>query len=388
MGPLGSIRVLEFAGIGPGPMCAMALSDLGAQVLRLDRPSPAALGIAKPARFDYLLRGRKRLAVDLKSEADIALVLDLVAGADAIIEGFRPGTMERLGLGPDVCLARNPRLVYARMTGWGQTGPLAKSAAHDINYIAISGALDAIGRKGAPPTVPLNLIGDYAGAVYMAMGILAGIVHSRETGQGQVVDTAIADTTAHLMTHAYGMCAAGMTSPERGTNVLDGGVPYYDVYRCRDGTFISIGAIEEKFFHELIVRLGFDPKTFPPQRDVARHAEMRRAFEDRFLQKTREEWCAELEGTDACFAPVLTAAEAASHPHYQARRSFVDVDGLAQPAPVPVFSATPPSVPSAPAEVGFEPASVLQGWLSPEALARLARERPTPAGRNPVHGAT
>lgn len=376
MGPLGSLKILEFAGIGPGPMCAMALSDLGASVLRLDRTEQVDLGIRKPVRFDYLLRGRKRLAVDLKSKQDVALVLELVEQADALIEAFRPGTMERLGLGPEVCLARNPRLVYGRMTGWGQTGPLARAAAHDINYIAISGALDAIGRKGGPPTAPLNLLGDYAGAIYMAFGILAGIVSSRENGKGQVVDTSIADTTAHLMTHSYGLTAGALVSPERGTNILDGGVPYYDTYECKDGKFVSIGALEGKFFRELIVRLGFDPATFPAQSDAARRDEMRQAFSDRFREKTRDEWSAELEGTDACFAPVLTAAEAASHPHYRARSSFVEISGLHQPAPVPFFSETVPAIPTPPQEPGAHSlASVLDGWLPPATVRRIEHER-------------
>lgn len=376
MGPLGSIRVLEFAGIGPGPMCAMALSDLGATVLRLDRMEQSELGIRKPVRFDYLLRGRKRLAIDLKTERGVALALELVEQADAIIEGFRPGTMERLGLGPDVCLARNPRLVYGRMTGWGQTGPLARSAAHDINYIAISGALDAIGRKGAPPTPPLNLLGDYAGAIYMAFGILAGIISSRETGKGQVVDTAIADTTAHLMTHSYGLVAGGLVSPDRGSNILGGGVPYYDSYACKDGKFVSIGAIEAKFFHDLVTRLGFDPATFPAQSDVARYGEMRDAFSVRFRQKTRDEWCTELEGTDACFAPVLSAAEAAHHPHYRARASFVEIAGQWQPAPMPFFSETVPAVPTPPKEAdAHDIGSALEGWLPQPVVERIVQER-------------
>lgn len=374
MGPLASLKIIEFAGIGPGPMCAMALADLGATVLRLDRKEPSGLGISKPPRFDLLLRGRKRLALDLKKPENISLVLELVENADAIIEGFRPGVMERLGLGPDVCLGRNPRLVYGRMTGWGQTGPLAQSAAHDINYIAISGVLDAIGRADAPPTPPLNLVGDYAGAIYLALGIVSAVLNSRETGQGQVVDASISEGAAYLMTHAFGMAAAGFPSGGRGSSILDGSEPYYDSYACKDGKYVSIGAIEPKFFADLLTRMGFDPETFPKQGDAARRSEMRQAFADKFLEKTRDDWCALLEGTDACFAPVLALSEVAEHPQYAARDFFHESDGIVQPGPVPRFSHTVPRVPTPPQTEPFDdPADVLGDWLVPERIEQLRR---------------
>jgi crotonobetainyl-CoA:carnitine CoA-transferase CaiB-like acyl-CoA transferase len=301
-------------------------------------------------------------------------VLELVESADAIIEGFRPGVMERLGIGPDACLERNPRLVYGRMTGWGQTGPLAPSAAHDINYIAISGALNAIGRPGGPPTPPLNLVGDYAGAIYLAFGIVSAVLSSRETGQGQVVDASISESSAHLMTHAFGMAAAGLPAGERGSSILDGSAPYYDSYACKDGKYISIGAIETKFFTELLTRLGFDHKVFPEQDDIARREEMRQAFANRFLEKTREEWCSLLEGTDACFAPVLSLPEAAEHPQYAARNYFQDIDGIVQPGPAPRFSHTVPAKPAPPQTSPYmDPAEGLAGWLSPQRIEELTR---------------
>jgi crotonobetainyl-CoA:carnitine CoA-transferase CaiB-like acyl-CoA transferase len=374
MGPLKSLKIAEFAGIGPGPMAAMALADLGATVLRLDRVEPSGLGIGKPPRFDILLRGRKRVALDLKTPEGTALALELIERADAVIEGFRPGVMERLGLGPDICFAHNPRLVYGRMTGWGQTGPLAQSAAHDINCIAISGALDAIARRGAAPTPPLNLVGDYSAAIYLAFGMVSAILSSRETGQGQVVDASIAEAAAHLMTHAFGMAAAGLSSGERGTNLLDGGVPYYDSYLCKDGKYVSIGAIEGKFFNELLTRIGFDPKTFPPQRDASRHDEMRQAFACKFLEKSRDEWCLIHEGSDSCFAPVLSVTEAAEHQQYAARAFFREIDGIVQPGPVPAFSLTVPQTPSPPQTDPYaNAAEALGGWLPADRIKQFYR---------------
>lgn len=374
MGPLSSLRVVEFAGIGPGPMCAMALADLGAKVLRLDRPQPDELGISKPPRFNLLLRGRKRIPVDLKSREGVELALSLVEQADAVIEGFRPGVMERLGLGPEACLKRNPKLVYGRMTGWGQSGKLAQAAAHDINYIAISGALDAIGRKGAPPTIPLNLVGDYAGAIYLAFGIAAGVISSRESGKGQVVDASITEAAAHLMTHSFGMSAAGLSSPERGTNVLDGGMPYYNTYECKDGKYVSIGPIEGKFFAEMLRRLDFDPATFPAQSDESRRDEMQHMFAQKFQEKTRDEWSELLEGTDACFAPVLSVEEAPHHDHYLSREFFQDIDGILQPGPVPVFSRTVPEQPAPPQpDDEVDIAEALAEWLPDEAINQVMK---------------
>ncbi|MFG1248118.1 CaiB/BaiF CoA transferase family protein [Xanthobacter flavus] len=374
MGPLKGIKIVELAGIGPGPMCAMLLAELGATVLRVERRAPVKLGIERPLKYNLLLRGRPQIAVDLKEKAGIDFVLSLVEEADALIEGFRPGVTERLGLGPDACLERNPRLVYGRMTGWGQTGPLAQAAAHDLNYIALTGALAAIGRKDAPPTPPLTLVGDLGGgALYLACGMLAAIIEAQRSGAGQVVDAAISDCAAHLMTNFFGMHAAGLMSLERGTNFSDSGAPYYDSYVCADGHYISIAPIEERFFAQLLERLGFDPAGVPPQDDRAQWPRMRRLFADRFLERTRAEWCALLEGTDVCFAPVLTMAEAPAHPHMQARRVFVEIDGVTQPAPAPRFSRTPPADPIAPkAAADTPPAEALAGWRIANAVADWA----------------
>ncbi|UDQ91056.1 CoA transferase [Xanthobacter autotrophicus] len=374
MGPLKGIKIVELAGIGPGPMCAMLLAELGATVLRVERRAPVKLGIERPLKYNLLLRGRPQIAVDLKEKAGIDFVLSLVEEADALIEGFRPGVTERLGLGPDACLERNPRLVYGRMTGWGQTGPLAQAAAHDLNYIALTGALAAIGRKDAPPTPPLTLVGDLGGgALYLACGMLAAIIEAQRSGAGQVVDAAISDCAAHLMTNFFGMHAAGLMSLERGTNFSDSGAPYYDSYVCADGHYISIAPIEERFFAQLLERLGFDPASVPPQDDRAQWPRMRRLFADRFLERTRAEWCALLEGTDVCFAPVLTMAEAPAHPHMQARRVFVEIDGVTQPAPAPRFSRTPPAAPIAPkAAADTPPAEALAGWRIADAVAEWA----------------
>lgn len=312
MGPLAGVKVIELAGIGPAPMCAMLLADLGASVLRIDRPDPPELGFKRPLRYNLLLRGRRTIALDLKQPAARDLVLELVERADALIEGFRPGVTERLGLGPDDCLARNPRLIYGRVTGWGQDGPLAQAAGHDLNYIALTGALHAIGREGQPPSPPLNIVGDYAGgSLYLAIGLLAAMLEARQSGKGQVVDAAVVDGTAHLMTTFHGLLAAGIIREERGVNLMDSGAPFYDCYACADGCYVSVAPIEGRFFSELLRRLGIDPQTFPPQSDRARWPEARARLSAIFATRTRDEWCAVLEGTDACFAPVLTMQEAA-----------------------------------------------------------------------------
>lgn len=364
MGPLKGIKVVELAGIGPGPMCAMLLADLGATVLRIERKAPAKLGIERPLKFNLLLRGRKQIAVDLKAKAGVEFVLSMVEEADALIEGFRPGVTERLGLGPRDCLARNPRLVYGRMTGWGQSGPLAQAAGHDLNYIALTGALAAIGRKDNPPAPPLTLAGDLGGgALYLAFGMLAALIEARQSGKGQVVDAGISDCAAHLMTNFFGMYAAGLMSLERGTNFSDSGAPYYDSYVCADGQYVSIAPIEEKFFDLLLQKLGFEKVGFPAQNDRTRWPEMRLLFASRILEKTRDEWCAILEGTDVCFAPVLTMAEAASHPHMKAREVFMDIEGVTQPAPAPRFSRTPTGTPLAPKAAADTPLNeALAGW--------------------------
>lgn len=368
MGPLHGLRIIELAGIGPAPFAAMLLADLGATVIRVDRPVPAAMGIERPLKYNLLLRNRQNLAVDLKTETGRALVLDLVERADGLIEGFRPGVTERLGLGPQDCLARNPRLVYGRMTGWGQTGPLAQAAGHDLNYIAITGVLDWIGRSGQPPTPPLNLVGDFGGGgLYLALGMLAALLESRQSGQGQVVDAAIVDGTASLATSIFGMHAAGLLGA-RGDNILDGGAPYYDVYRCLDGKYICVAPIEPKFYAELCRRLDIDPARLGGQNDRLDWPAAKATLREVFATKTRDAWCALLEGSDACFSPVLQAGEAPSHPQLQARQTFVEVQGVSQPAPAPRFSRTEadiPRPPEAPSPQGD--AAALEDWLGPQA---------------------
>ena len=372
-GPLSGVRVVEMAGIGPGPMCAMLLADMGATVIRIDRAQPVEMGVQRPLRYNFLLRSREAIAVDLKQPEAAALVLDLVAGADALIEGFRPGVMERLGLGPDACLARNPKLVYGRMTGWGQDGPLAQAAGHDIDYIALTGALHAIGRAGGAPTQPLNLVGDFGGgALYLAMGLLAGIISARTTGKGQVVDAAMVDGAASLMTGHFGLHAAGLYRLERGANMLDGGAYFYDVYECADGEWIAVGALEARFYAELVRLAGLDPEVLGPQQDRARWPEARAHVAARFRSKTRAQWCAILDGSDACFAPVLSMAEAPWHPHLAHRGTFVEVDGAIQPGPAPRFTGTPcglPSTPKPPSVAGAQAA--LGEWLGADAAKAL-----------------
>jgi alpha-methylacyl-CoA racemase len=374
MGPLAGIKILELTGIGPGPMCAMLLADLGATVLRIDRTQPSDLGVPRPLRYDLLLRGRKCLALDLKHPSGKALCLRLIERADALIEGFRPGVTERLGLGPEDCLARNPRLVYGRVTGWGQEGPLAQAAGHDLNYIALAGAVHAFGRQGQPPTPPLNLIGDFGGgALYLAFGVVCGILEAQRSGRGQVVDAAMVDGAASLMTSFFGMMAAGLGSHERGTNTLDTGSHFYEVFECADGRWISIAAIEGKFYTELLRRLDLDPATLPPQMDREHWPEAKVRLTAVFKARTRDEWCALLEGTDACFAPVLTTDEAPEHPHNKLRRTYVEVDGIVQPAPAPRFSRSVADLPIPPQPpLGLDEAEpILADWLEPAEIARL-----------------
>ncbi len=373
MGPLAGLKVIEIAGIGPGPMCAMLLADLGATVLRIDRTAPSGLGFERPLRMNLLLRNRPALPLDLKRPDCIELVLRLCEQADALIEGFRPGVMERLGLGPEVCLARNPRLVYGRMTGWGQEGPLSQAAGHDINYIALTGALHAIGRAGAPPTVPLNLVGDFGGgSLYLAFGLMSACWEAQRSGRGQVVDAAIVDGTASLMTQFHGMRAAGLMSHERGANFNDGGAPFYDVYACADGRYISVGPIEGKFFVDLLNRIGIDPASVPRQMDQAGWAATRAQLEETFLTRSCDEWCTLLEGTDACFAPVLTLDEAPEHPHLKARGTYVEIDGLVQPAPAPRFSRSIPETPRPPEPPDASRAEeYLADWLPAAEVAAL-----------------
>jgi alpha-methylacyl-CoA racemase len=355
-GPLAGVRIVEFVGVGPGPLCGMLMADLGAQVIRVDRLEPSGLGIPRPPRFDLLLRGKRTLKMDLKQPAGLALARALVARADGLIEGFRPQTMERIGLGPEQCLQANPRLVYGRVTGFGQQGPLSPSAGHDLNYIALAGALHAIGREGAPPTPPLNLLGDYAGgSMFLAFGMLAAMLSARATGKGQVVDAAMIDGVNALMTPFYGLHAAGLHDGPRGTNLLDSGAPYYDVYRCADGEYVSIAPIEAKFRTVLVDRLrdaGADVAGLPDFDDRAQWPALRTRFEAIFSQRPRAQWCEVLEGSDGCFAPVLSPREAPGHPHHQARGSFITVGGVTQPAPAPRFSESPVAEPSAPGTDG------------------------------------
>lgn len=361
MGPLAGIKIVEFTGIGPAPMAAMMLADMGATVLRIDRVVPADLGVPLAEGHEFTHRNRAVLRLDLKTPEAVALALRLIDRADGLIEGFRPGVMERLGLGPDTCLSRNPRLAYGRVTGWGQQGPLAHAAGHDLNYIALTGALHAIGRVGQKPTPPLNLVGDYGGgALYLVTGLLAAMLSARATGQGQVVDAAMVDGALSLMTPVYAMQAGGRLTAPRGENQLDSGAYYYEVYECADGQFISIASIEDKFHAELLQRLEIDPASMPAQRDKAGWSRWKDLLTRHFLSRSRDEWCSLLEATDVCFAPVLSMAEASSHPHNQARGAFIDVGGFPQPAPAPRFSKTVAAAPLAPGAVPI--AEALAAW--------------------------
>jgi alpha-methylacyl-CoA racemase len=371
-GPLAGVRVVELAGIGPGPFAAMLLADLGADVVRVDRPGGSGLSI-DPA-YDLTNRNKRSVLIDLKAADGPGQVLDLVERADVLIEGYRPGVAERLGVGPQQCLARNPRLVYGRMTGWGQEGPLAQRAGHDIAYIAVTGTLGMIGKPDEPPAVPANLVGDYAGgSLYLVVGVLAALQHARsEGGAGQVVDAAIVDGAAHLATMIHGMMAAGGWQDRRGANLLDGGCPFYGNYETADGEYMAVGALEQQFYNEFIELLGIKDEA-PARKDFARWGELRAAVAARFKTRTREEWTAVFEGSDACVAPVLSLREAPSHPHLAARGTFVDHGGLTQPAPAPRFSATPGSVYRGPAQPGADTAEVARDWELP-GLAEPAKE--------------
>jgi len=373
MGPLEGLRVIELAGIGPGPMCAMLLADQGADVIRIDRLEPSGLGLPMAPRFDVAGRGRRSLALDLKRPAGRDALLRLVEGADVLIEGFRPGVAEKLGLGPDDCRARNPRLVYGRMTGYGQRGPLAAAAGHDINYIALSGALGAIGPRAGKPVPPLNLVGDYGGgALYLAFGLMAALFERQRSGQGQVVDAAMVDGAASLMSIFHGLAAAGTWGAPRGENLLDGGAPFYDTYETADGRHVALGALEPKFFAELVARIGLEPGWVKRQYDRAGWPEMRGAIATAIKAKTREQWCALLEGSDACFAPVLALDEAAAHPHAVAREAYLDVGGVTQPAPAPRFSRSRAGPLRAAPEVGAHSDAVLaEAGFSAAQIAEL-----------------
>ncbi|MEU9283490.1 CaiB/BaiF CoA-transferase family protein [Streptomyces sp. NPDC048275] len=369
-GPLSGVRVVELAGIGPGPFAAMLLADLGADVVRVDRPGGTGLGINP--EYDVTNRNKRSVLIDLKAEDGPARVLDLVDRADVLVEGYRPGVAERLGVGPAICHARNPRLVYGRMTGWGQEGPLAQRAGHDIAYIAPTGTLGMIGRPGEPPTVPANLVGDYAGgSLYLVVGVLAALHHARATGAGQVVDAAIVDGASHLATMIHGMVAAGGWRDQRGANLLDGGCPYYGTYETADGQYMAVGALERQFYDQFVELLDIEEYA-SAHKDLSRWGELREAVAARFKTRTRDEWTAVFAGSDACVAPVLSLREAPSHPHLAARGTFTDHGGITQPAPAPRFSLTRTSVRSGPAQPGADTAAVARDWDVP----RLMKDGP------------
>jgi alpha-methylacyl-CoA racemase len=360
MGPLKGYRVIEMAGIGPAPFCAMMLSDMGAEVIRVDRREKADLGLERKPRFEVFNRGRRSVAVDVKKPEGVALVKRLCADADALIEGFRPGVMERLGLGPADLETVNPRLVFGRMTGWGQDGPMAQRAGHDINYIALAGVLAHLGRAGEAPIHPLNLIGDYGGGgMYLAFGVVCAILEAQRSGKGQVVDVAMVDGAASLMGMMHGMMSEGIFSEVRGTNMLDSGAPWYDCYETKDGRWVSIGSIERRFYADLLQRLGLDKEKLPAQHDRAGWPVLRARFREVFRSRTQAEWDQAFEGSDACYAPVLTMSEAARHPHIAARQTIVTRNGVQQPAPAPRFSRTRPEMGGEAGEPGADTRNVL-----------------------------
>jgi len=361
-GPLSGVKVIELVGIGPGPFAAMLLADLGADVVRVHRAQSVERGF-DPGGVPIMDRNRRSIGVDLKNPEGVETVLRLVESADALLEGYRPGVTERLGVGPDACLARNPKLVYGRMTGWGQDGPLASAAGHDINYIALAGALAHFGRAGEKPTPPLNLIGDFGGGgLMLAFGIVCAVLEARTSGQGQVVDAAMVDGAATLMSFVWGMKAVGAFREEQGTNLLDSGAPHYDTYETSDGKFIALGALEEQFYAEFLEKTGLASEGLPAVTDQSAWPALRQRFTELFTSKTRDEWCDLLEGSDACFAPVLPMSEAANHPHIKERGTIVEFEGLLQPAPAPRFSRTPAEIRSAAPKPGQHTDEVLMEW--------------------------
>ena len=379
-GPLAGIRVVEMVGLGPCPFAAMMLADMGAEVIRIDRK--AAAGAANPfpmlgTKYDVMARGRRSLALDLKQPAGRDAALRMIDRADIVLEGFRPGVMERLGLGPEVCQTRNQALVYGRVTGWGQHGPLSQAAGHDINYLALSGMLHTMGRAGAPPAPPLNLVGDFGGgAMMLAFGVVCAVLEARKSGQGQVVDAAMTDGAALLGAMMYGFRAHGTWSDQREANLLDGGAHFYDTYACADGKFISIGAIEPQFYALLLKLAQIDDPAFDAQMDPRKWPELSEKFAAVFMTRSRDGWCQLLEGTDVCFAPVLDMAEAPQHPHNIARATFASIGGVVQPAPAPRFSRTAPEIGITPALLGQHSAAVLKDWgWSDEEVAALREQQ-------------
>ena len=363
MGPLEDIKIIELAGIGPGPFCCMLLADMGADVLRIDRPGGSDLGVGVPPRFDLLNRNKRSVAIDIKSQRGIQTVLRLVGEAAILIEGFRPGVTERLGLGPQDCWQVNSHLIYGRITGWGQNGPLSQAAGHDLNYISLAGALHGIGRKGGPPAIPLNLIGDFGGgALYLAMGVLAALLESRVSGKGQVVDATMIDGVANLMTMFFSWKQMNEWTNERGSNLIDSGAPFYDVYETKDGQYISVAAVEKRFYDELLKLTGLKEERLPEQNDRSGWGELRARFTEIFKTKTRNEWCEIMEGSDACFAPVLDMDECTRHPHVVARKMFVETDGVVNPAPAPRFGRTECEFRRLPPVPGQDSVKALQDW--------------------------
>lgn len=378
MGPLDGLKVIELAGLGPAPFCGMILADMGADVVRVDRAGGVRTSRGSPddpaqRPVDVLARGRRSIGIDLKHPDGAALVLDLAGRADVLLEGFRPGVAERLGLGPEECRARNPRLVYGRMTGWGQDGPYAQAAGHDINYIALAGALEPLGRRGSPPTPPINLLGDFGGGgMLLAFGVMAGVFEAQRSGEGQVVDAAMVDGSALLMAMTHGLRAIGMWKDERGTNLLDTGAHFYDVYETADGKYMSVGSLEPQFYAALLRGLGLDDEDLPAQHDQSTWPELKERFAGIFKTKTQAEWCEVFEGTDACVAPVLSIPEAYEHPHNVARETFVEVAGVTQPAPAPRFGRTSAGVPAPPPHTGEHTDEVLrEAGIADDRIAAL-----------------
>jgi alpha-methylacyl-CoA racemase len=374
MGPLQGVKILEIAGIGPGPFAAMMLADMGADIIRVDRAQSVMGGDPAAPPADVLNRGRRSIGVDLKNPDGVETLLTLVESADALIEGFRPGVAERLGFGPDICLARNPRLVFGRMTGWGQTGPYAQAAGHDINYIALAGALEPIGRAGDKPLPPLNLVGDFGGGgMLLAFGLVCALLEARASGEGQVVDAAMVDGAAVLMTMFHAFKAMGIWEDERGTNLLDTGAHFYEVYETSDAKFVSIGSIEPQFYAELLRLTGLDAdETMPRQQDRSQWPALKERFVALFKTKTRDEWCEIMEHSDVCFAPVLSLSEAPQHPHNVERGTFVERNGVVQPGPAPRFSRTAPEIQRPPSFAGQHTDEALADWgIAPETIARL-----------------
>ena len=368
MGILSGYKIVEFAGIGPAPMGAMLLSDMGAEVLRIDRVADANLGISMDPQYNLLSRGRRSVAIDLKHEDGPEVALKLIAQSHGLIEGFRPGVMERLGLGPEVCLARSPRLIYGRVTGWGQDGPLSQAAGHDINYIALTGVLHGIGGREGPPVPPLNLVGDFGGGgVYLALGLVAGMLEAQTSGKGQVIDASMVDGAASQMTFLYGLRAAGQWTDGRAENTLDGGAPNYRAYQTLDGKYIAIGPVEPKFWARLLQQIGAEEEELLGLEDRSEWPRMCERLAGIFRTRTREEWRRLLEGSDVCFAPVLSMAEAPQHPHNRERQTFVELEGVVQPAPAPRFSRTPSRIQRAPSEPGEHTRDALKDWGFSEA---------------------